>query len=331
MQRILIVLLSVSTAVAGWFAFDYSKQLRQRDTQIATLTAERDTARAAERAAIADADPLKENIERLKRERDRLLALSKSSGLQPPPPQPPPGFGGPNPGGMMQSPMAAMLKSPEGRQMISNRTAARVKSQYTELARRLKLPPQDTDVLLSLLADRQTAILNARVNSGGNAADLASQTASIQSEFDEKLKATLGEEGFDQYNQYEQTVEARTAVNQLEGQFSSAGLPLEATQKENLIQLLSEETKKSPANPFDPTKNDPTSVLNALKDDAAIENWVQQQQDFQNRVIQSASKTLTPDQVTTLQQSLQQKAERDKMGLQMFKTTGTPPPPPQAQ
>jgi hypothetical protein len=330
MLRILIVLLAVSTAVAGWFAFDYSKQLREKDAQIASLTAERDTARAAARAAIADADPLKENIERLKRERDRLLALAKTSELQAPP-QPPPGFGGPNPGGMMQSPMVAMLKSPEGRQMISNRTAARVKTQYTDLAKRLKLPPQDTDVLLGLLADRQTAIISARFNSNGNAADLASQTASIQSEFDEKLKATLGDEGYEQYNQYEQTVEARTAVSQLEGQFSSAGLPLEPVQKENLIQLLSEETKKSPANPFDPTKNDPTTVLNALKDDAAIENWAQQQQEFQNRVIQSASKTLTPDQVTTLQQSLQQKTERDKMGLQMFKTTGTPPPPPQAQ
>lgn len=330
MQRILIVLLTVSTAVAGWFAADYRKQLREKDARIATLTAERDTARAAERAAIADTDPLKENIERLKRERDRLLALSKSSELQAPPPQPP-GIGGPPPGGVMQTPMGAMLKSPEGRQMISNRTAARVKSQYADLAKRLKLPPQDTEVVMGLLADRQAAIINARFSSTGNAADLASQTAAIQSEFDEKLKATLGEEGFEQYNEYEQTVEARTAVNQLETQFSSAGLPLEPAQKENLIQLLSAETKNSPANPFDPTKNDPTSVLNALKDDAAIETWVQQQQDFQNRVVQSASKTLTPDQVTTLQQSLQQKTERDKMGLQMFKTTGTPPPPPQAQ
>jgi hypothetical protein len=329
MQRILIVLLSVSTAVAGWFAVDYSKQLREKDARIASLTAERDTARAAERAALADADPLKENIERLKRERDRLMALPKAS--EPPPglPQPPPGFGGPHPGGMMQNPMAAMLKTPEGRKMISSRSAARVKTQYTDLANRLKLAPQDTDVLLGLLADRQTALMSARFNSAGNAADLASQTASIQSEFDEKLRATLGDEGFDQYNQYEQTVEARTAVSQLEGQFSSAGLPLEPTQKENLIQVLSEETKKSPANPFDPNKNDPTTVLNALKDDAALENWSRQQRELQNRVVQSASKTLTPDQVTTLQQSLQQKTERDTMALQMFKTTGSPPPPPQ--
>jgi hypothetical protein len=328
MQRILIVLLSVSTAVASWFAVDYNRQLRQRDTQIATLIAERDTARAAERAAIADADPLKENIERLKRERDRLLALPKASEPQPGSPPPPPGFGGPNPGGMMQNPMAAMFQTPEGRKMMSNRAAARVKTQYTDLARRLKLPPQDSDVLMGLLADRQTAIMSARINSSGNAADVASQTAGIQSEFDEKLRATLGDEGFDQYNQYEQTVEARTAVSQLEGQFSSAGIPLEAAQKENLIQVLSQESKKSPANPFDPTKNDPTTVFNSLKDDAAIETWSQQQQDLQNRVIQSASKTLTPDQVTTLQQSLQQKTEREKMGLQIFKTTGTPPPPP---
>jgi len=82
-----------------------------------------------------------------------------------------------------------------------------------------------------------------------------------------------------------------------------------------------------PSDPFDLSKNDPTTVFNALKDDAAFSSWTQQQQDFQNRVIQSASKTLTPDQVTTLQQSLQQRTERAQMGLQIFKSTGTPPPP----
>lgn len=332
MQRILIVLLTLSTAVAAWLAVDYSKQLRERDAQIATLTAERDTARAAEKAAIADTDPLKENIDRLTRERDRLAALAKApQGLPQPPQPPPPGFGGPNGANNLRNPMAAMMQTPEGRKMLATQMTARAKMQYSDLAKRLKLSPQDTDVLLSLMADRQSALSSARMNSAGNSADFAAQSASIQSEFDEKLKATLGEEGYEQYNQYEQTVEARTAVNQLEGQFSSAGMPLEPTQKENLIQLLSDEKKKSPANPFDPTKNDPTAVLNALKDDAAIANWTQQQQDFQNRVIESASKTLTPDQVTTLQQSLQQKAEREKMGLQVFKTTGTPPPPPQAR
>jgi hypothetical protein len=331
MQRIFIVLLALSTAVAAWLAVNYRDQLTERDARIASLTAERDTARVAERAANTDADLAKEDAERLKRERDRLLALGKGSELQPPPPQPPPpGFGGPD-GRNFRNPMTALMQTPEGRKMLSAQMLSRARMQYSDLAKRLKLSPQDTDVLLSLMADRQAALTSARMSAGGNSTDLAAQTASIQSEFDEKLKATLGEEGYDQYNQYEQTVEARTAVNQFADQFSSAGTPLQEPQKENLIQVLSEERKKSAPNPFDPNKNDAATILNALKDDTALENWAQQQHDFQNRVIQSASKTLTPDQVNTLQQSLQQRAEREKMGLQIFKTTGTPPPPPQAQ
>ena len=43
------------------------------------------------------------------------------------------------------------------------------------------------------------------------------------------------------------------------------------------------------------------------------------------------SGALTPDQVDTLKKTLDEKTERQKAGLQVFKTTGVPPPPPQQQ
>jgi hypothetical protein len=223
-----------------------------------------------------------------------------------------------------------MLKTPEGKKMFQSQTAQRVRMQYADFAKRMKLSPQDSTVVMGLLADRQTAIATARITSGAGSPEAAAQISAIQSEFGEKLKSTLGQEGYDQFNEYEGSVQERTAVNQFAEQFNAAGVPLEESQKENLVQLMKTERENSAPNPFDPTKNDPNTVLNLLKDETTFGAWEKQQQDYQARVLQNAAKTLSPDQVNTLKQVLDQRTERDKAGLQMFKTTGTPPPrPPQ--
>ena len=330
MQKILIVLLALTTTVGAWLAFQYHDQLATKDAQNAALTAERDASRAAEKAALAAADPLRENIARLTRERDRLQAQANMPWPNSGPGGPtPPGAGGPNSGTPGIGGMMAMMQTPEGRKMLQNQSASKVQRQYSELAKRMKLSPQDSTVLMGLLADRQTALTTARMNSSGNPAKAAADTSTIQSEFDDKLKTTLGEEGFGQFSEYDKSVEERGAVNQFEDQFNAAGTPLDATQKESLVQLLASEREKSPENPFDPSKNDPTAVLNALKNDTTFSAWEKQQQDYKNRVLQAATKTLTPDQVDTLKKTLDQKTERQKAGLQVFKTTGVPPPPPQ--
>jgi len=330
MQKILIALLALTTTVGAWLAVQYHSQLTEMDARNAALTAERDAARAAEKAALAAADPLRENIDRLTRERDRLQAQAKMQPQNPGPGGPvPPGAGGPNSGTPGIGGMMAMMQTPEGRKMLQNQAASKVQRQYSELAKRMKLSPQDTTVLMGLLADRQTALTTARMNSAGNPAQAAADTSAIQSEFADKLKSTFGEEGFGQFNEYDKSVDERSAVNQFEDQFKNAGTPLDSTQKESLVQLLASEREKSPENPFDPSKNDPTAVLNALKSETALSTWEKQQQDYKDRVLQAATKTLTPDQVSTLKQTLDQKTERQKAGLQVFKTTGVPPPPPQ--
>jgi len=246
-------------------------------------------------------------------------------GFPPGGPMPPPGPGGPEGGGPNLGGLIAMLKTPEGKKMFQNQSASMVRAQYSELAKRLKLSPQDTTVFMGLLADRQTALASARISSGGNS---AAEVSAIESDFNGKLKSVLGEAGFNQYNDYEQSVPERMAVTQFADQFNSAGTPLDTNQKENLIQLMQSEREKSPANPFDPAKNDPNTVLNLLKNDTTLSTWEQQQQDYQNRVLQAATSTLTPDQVNTLKQVLEQKTQQDKTALQMFKATGTPPPNP---
>lgn len=329
MQRILIAILTVTMAICAWLAYDYRGQLGAKDAQIAALAAERDNERTNARKALADQDTLRDNIERLTRERERLLAQQREP--QPPgfpPSGGPPGPGGPMPGGPGFGGIAAMLQTPEGKKMFRNQSASVVRNQYADFIRKRKLSPQDSEVLINLLADRHSALAGARAASGGDTAQFASQSAAIEGEFSDKLRATLGDQGLDELNDYDKSIPERSALSQIEDQFSSAGTPLDATQKESLIQLMQAEREKSPANPLDPMKSEPGNVLNLLKDDSTLPTWEKQQLDYNQRVLQAAASTLTPDQVNTLKESLAQKLEREKAGLQIFKTTGAPPSPP---
>lgn len=344
MQRILLIILTVSTAVAGWLAFDYHQRLSDRDAKIAALTIERDAARSAEKNAVDQTAPLKENIQRLTAERDRLKTVANASAEpEPTPAQPAPGTEPGASGKEIFGGMAKMLQSEEGKKMMRAQTTMVVKMQYTELAKRLKLSPQESDQLMGLLADRQNALTADAMGAfTGTQPDEASlkqlseKAEASRKEYDEKLKTTLGDERFKQLQAYEKSVGERMMMTQFEPQLAAAGAPLEAAQKEQLIEIMSAERLKSPPSVFDAntSQKDP-AAFNALKDDAAVDRWMQQEQDFQRRVLQSATKALNPDQINALQQAFQQTSEMQKFGLkmsrEMFSAKGTPgdaPPPP---
>ena len=327
MQRVLLILLAISTAITGWLAFDSRNQLSERDAQIAALKSERDAARSAEKSASDQTAPLQENVRRLTAERDRLQALAKTSETPATAPGEPAKTGGTATGdkGMFGG-MAKIFQSEEGKKMMRAQTTMVVKMQYADLAKRLKLSPQETDQLMGLLADRQNALTGDAMGVFSDAPpdesklkQLSEKAEASRKEYDAKLKATLGDEPFKQFQAYEKTIGERMMMTQFEPQFASAGAPLEPAQKDQLIEIMTAERLKSPPSVFDAgaSQKDPGAAFNALKDEAAVDRWLQQEQDYQRRVLQSATKALNPDQINALQQAFQQTTEMQKFGLKM--------------
>jgi hypothetical protein len=345
MQRILLIILAVSTAASAWLAFEARRQLSDRDSKIAELTDQLDAARGAEKNALEQTSPLKENVRRLIAERDQLKAAAKTSGApEATPAKPAPTAEGGAGGKEMFGGMAKMLQSEEGKKMMRAQNTMVVKMQYMDLAKRLKLSPQESDQLMGLLGDRQNALSEEAFGAFTGAApdearlaQLGAKAEASRKEFDEKIKATLGDDRFTQFQDYEKTIGERMLMTQFDPQFASAGAPLDPAQKEQLIEIMSAERLKSPASIFDPTasQKNPAAAFNAMRDDAAVDRWMQQEQDFQRRVLQTATKALNPDQINALQQAFQQTTEMQKFGLkmsrEMFKgTAGDAPPLPPA-
>lgn len=56
-----------------------------------------------------------------------------------------------------------------------------------------------------------------------------------------------------------------------------------------------------------------------MRDDAALENWLKQEETYQQRVLQNATQVLNPDQVNTLRESFKQQLDMQRFGIKMSK------------
>jgi hypothetical protein len=235
---------------------------------------------------------------------------------------------------------AKMFDSEEGRKMMKAQTAMVTKMMYGDLGKKLGLSPKDADQLMSLLGDRQTALSERQfkmMGKGGfdeaSAKEMAAQAEAVKKDYDAKLKGMLGEEKFQQMQEYERTIGDRMMMAQYDQQFNSAGVPLQPDQREALLAIMTEERKKSPPAIFDNSGQDVAKNFAAMKDDAAFERYFEQEADFQRRVLASATRTLNPDQINALQQGFQQFAEMQKFGTKMMQQmmksgeTKSPAPP----
>jgi len=345
MQRSFPVIPVALAVVAGAVAFfqnhDLTALRRGHADDVASRKHWREVAETAQ-ADVArlksEADIAKENIARLTAERDAALARAKSL-----PPGTPPVPGAPKPaeetgGGGMMAGMAKMFSTEEGKKMMRSQMAMGLKMQYGSLAKDLNLDPKLADQVFSLLGDRQMALSEATFGAmKGGALDeaatkeMGAKTEALKKEYDEKLKTVLGDTGMSQLQDYERTLGDRMMLNMHEQQFSATGSPLESAQRDSLLQIMKDERLKTPAGVFDPANGgDVSKTIAAVRDDGAIEKWIAQEQDYQQRVVQAATKTLNPDQVNALQESFKQQLEMQRFGVkmskEMFKGTGTSAP-----
>ena len=349
MQRFFTFILVVFAVLAGALAFFQHHEIyelrRARAQDKASWKHYREIAETAQ-AEVArlksEADIAKENIARLTAERDAALARAKSL---PPggPPMPVAGAkksAGETGGGGMMEGIAKMYSTEEGRKMMRAQMAMGLKMQYGGLGKDLKLDPKVADQVFALLGDRQAALSEATFAAmkGGTldeaaTKEISGKSAALKQEYDEKLKAVLGDTGMSQLHDYERTLGDRMMLNMHEQQFSASGSPLESGQRDSLLQIMKDERLKTPAGVFDQANGgDASKAIAAMRDDSAIEKWIAQEQDYQQRVVQAATKTLNPDQVNALQESFKQQLELQRFGVkmskEMFKGTDTPAPAP---
>lgn len=154
------------------------------------------------------------------------------------------GRGGNNPMQMANA-MRDLMAKPEVQAMINATQKARIDAQYAALFKSMNLSPDQAEKVKTLLADRTNTmqdVMNAARDQGINPRTdpqgYQQLVASAQNDINNGLKAVLGDAGFSQLQNYEQTMPQRNVVNQLQQRLSYTDMPLTLSQADQLVQVL---------------------------------------------------------------------------------------------
>ncbi|ACB76278.1 hypothetical protein [Opitutus terrae] len=140
---------------------------------------------------------------------------------------------------------AAVMDQPQVQQLMALQHKAALDSRYAGLFKRLGLSPAQLDQFKNLLVEKNTAMMDVMMaareqglNPRRDRAAVDQLVAEANTDIDSNIRAVLGETGFTDYKNYEQTLPQRATVNQLEQRLSYSTTPLTAEQSEQLVQIL---------------------------------------------------------------------------------------------
>jgi hypothetical protein len=327
MNRILVIVFATLALVLGALAFLQHADLSLLRDRIATLERERDDARKNEKAAGDEAEKARAQLKDTTAFLEQKVAAAGTAVAKAATPPPAGAAPAAKAEGEFGSGFASMFKTEEGRKMMRSQAAMSVKMMYSGLAKDLKLDPNTAAQVMQLIGERQGALteasLEAMDKAGQDPAAMAAKMDALTKDWDDKLQAVLGDSGMTQLRDYERTLADRMMLSMNEQSLNAAGSPLEPAQRDGLLKVMSDERRKTPPSPFDGGgAANPGKALNAVNDEAAVGNWLKSEEDYQRRVLQSATKVLNPDQINALTEAFKQQTDMQKLGVKMWRGMG---------
>lgn len=223
-------------------------------------------------------------------------------------------------GNMVQT----MMKDPAMREMMRSQQQSAIKMMYNGLFKELKVTPEEKEKLMGILTDMQMkTIENAQGIFGNTAenADAAAQNQSIadlKKQADAEIKALLGEDRNAQFTEYQAHVGERMQIDQLQTRLLSENSPLQDQQTAQLLDAMKQEKAATPS-PIPTDANENPAKLKDLMTSENIAKQIQWTKDYNRRVADRASQFLSPEQLKSYREMLDQQAAMQEMGLKMAK------------
>jgi hypothetical protein len=138
-----------------------------------------------------------------------------------------------------------VMNDPEAQRLMALQQRGQISSRYAGLFRALGLPADKLAQFKELLLEKQTvrndvllAATQQGINPLANPQEFRQLENSMQAEIDAKIKATLGPDGFAEFQSYQQTQGQRGVVNQLQESLTYTATPLSTTQSERMVEIL---------------------------------------------------------------------------------------------
>ena len=140
---------------------------------------------------------------------------------------------------------AALMDKPEIQRLLAVQQRAALDARYADLFKSLNLTPEQLEKFKNLLVEKSTAVMDVMAAAREQGANPRTDrdafrklVADAQADVDASIRATLGETGFAQYKEYEQTQPQRGLVDQLEQRLSYSSTPLTPEQSAQMVKIL---------------------------------------------------------------------------------------------
>lgn len=139
-----------------------------------------------------------------------------------------------------------LMSKPEVQAMVELQQKAGIEARYAALFKNLNLAPDQIEKLKNLLAERATTMQDVMsvareqgINPRENREAFDRLVSDAQNQINSSIKSTIGDAGFAQLTNYEQTLPQRGVVNDLQQRLSYTSTPLTSEQAEQLVGILS--------------------------------------------------------------------------------------------
>lgn len=213
--------------------------------------------------------------------------------------------------------ISTMMKDPSMREMLRDQQSAAVKMMFSGLFKEMNLTPEEKEKLTSVLTDVQMKTLeNTQMFGGTNSSAAGKGVSDAKKQADAEIKALLGEERFNQYQDYQKNIGERMQVDQLKASLAGQNMPLNDQQSSQLFQIMKEEkTALPPAIPND--ANQDPAKMKELMTAENVEKQLQWMEDYNARVLARVQQILTPEQLKQYKTYQEQQASMAKFGMKM--------------
>lgn len=194
-----------------------------------------------------------------------------------------------------------MMQDPDMKKMIRDQQRGMLDQLYGPLIKQLGLTESEATSLKDLLADNMMKATDkaSSLFSGTNRAAMTGALAADQKDFEEQVKAFLGEDRYAQYQSYQLTMGDRAQLNMYKQQNGGGALALTDPQTESLLNIMQEEKKyiSSLTGQAIPGSGQNQGNLEAMLSSEQTDKMLQFQDQVNQRVFQRATTLLSPDQL----------------------------------
>jgi hypothetical protein len=142
---------------------------------------------------------------------------------------------------------AALAGNADFQRLLAIRMKGQISQTYGPLFKALNLSPEQLAQFQSLLAEKQQSLMDVMqaareqgINPRTDPAGFGTLVNQAVSQVDASIQQALGDAGFQQYQQYQQTLPERNTVNALEQSLSYTQTPLTDDEANQMIQMLAQ-------------------------------------------------------------------------------------------